>query len=143
MPAGSSFLIKEGMLSNKIDLINLNDELFYSIGIRNQLLHAVHPLGWFRSIDLTIDNKSIPKKDCFFEIRGQWICFTKMHTITDIFWYIMEDARIYFRFKSMLASGSHNVECKITASTLEVGMQLDLAGKWPKRSQVVTQIVKL
>ena len=39
MPAGSSFMIPEGMLSDKINTTKLNDELFYSIGLKNQLLH--------------------------------------------------------------------------------------------------------
>jgi len=139
MPAGSSFLIAEGMLSDKIGLTGFNGESFYSIGIKNQMLHAVHPLGWFCSLDLTVDGKRIPKEDVFFELRGQWICCAQMHTITDIFWYIMEEARLNFRSKPVLASGSHKVECKFTASTLEVDFQLDLAEKWPRRSQTVTQ----
>ena len=143
MPAGSSFLIKEGMLSDKIGTASFNGETFYSIGIKNQLLHAVHPLGWFCSVDLAIDNRSVPKEDCFFEIRGQWICLAQIHTITDVFWYIMEDARLNFRFKPELASGIHNIECKFTASTLEVATQLDWAERWPRRSQTVAQTAKL
>ena len=143
MPAGSSFLIKEGMLSDKIVTIDFNSELFYSIGVRNQLLHAAHPLGWFCSLDLTVDNRVIPKEDVFFELRGQWISCAQMNTITDIFWYIMEDARLNFRVKPELACGPHNIECKFTASTLEVAFQLDLAEKWNRRSQTVCQTANL
>jgi len=139
MPAGSSFLIKEGMLSNKIGIAKLNNESFYSIGVRNQLLHAVHPLGWFCEINLTIDGKLIPKEDGFFELRGQWINLAQIHTIKDIFWYIMEEARFNFRVKPELAPGAHNFECDLTASTLEVATQMDLTGKWPRRNQKILQ----
>jgi hypothetical protein len=139
MPAGSSFLITEGMLSDKIVEINFNGETFYSIGLRNQLLHAVHPLGWICSLDLVIDGKAVPKEDVFFEIRGQWICTAQMHTITDIFWYIMEDARLNVRKKTTLSPGSHDIECEFAASMLEVATQLDLKEKWPRRHQTVVR----
>jgi len=139
MPAGSSFLIKEGMLSNKIDIVKLDNESFYSIGVRNQLLHAVHPLGWFCEINLAVDGKYIPKEDIFFELRGQWINFTHIHTIKDVYWYIMEEARFNFRVQPELVSGAHNIECEFVASTLEVATQMDLAEKWPRRNQKIIQ----
>jgi hypothetical protein len=138
MPAGSHFLIEEGMLSDKIGAAVFNGESFYSIGIKNQLLHAVHPLGWFCSIDLTVDGRRLSKEDVFFEIRGQWVCTAQMHTITDIFWYIMEEARLNFRFGETLAPGAHAISCELTASTLEVATQLDTAEKWPRRRQTVS-----
>jgi hypothetical protein len=143
MPAGSSFLIAEGMLSDKIEKVEFNGESFYSIGLKNHLLHAVHPLGWLCSLNLTVDGNSILKENVFFEIRGQWICTAQMHTITDIFWYIMEDARLNFRCKPELAPGTHDVMCEFVASMLEVATQLDLKGKWPKRRQTVTRKVLL
>jgi hypothetical protein len=139
MPAGSSFLIKEGMLSDKICRTEFNGEPFYSIGIRNQMLHAAHPLGWFCAVNLSVDGNPVSKEDVFFEIRGQWICTAQMHTIMDIFWYIMEEARLNFRRNPELVSGAHDVECEFVASLLEVATQPDRAGKWPRRRQAVTQ----
>ena len=143
MPAGSSFMIPEGMLLDKINIAKLNGESFYSISIKNKLLHAVHPLGWLCEINLTIDGTLIPKEDVFFEIRGQWISLAQMHTIKDIYWYIMEEARLNFRYKPELAPGAHKVECKLTASTLEVATQLDPEKKWPRRHQTLTQTAYL
>ena len=96
-------------------------------------------MGWLCEINLTIDGTLIPKEDIFFEIREQWIGLAQMHTIKDIYWYIMEEARLNFRVKTELAPGAHNVECKLTASTLEVATQLDLTEKWPRRHQIITQ----
>jgi len=139
MPAGSRFLIEDGMLSDKIGIVKFNGDSFYSIELKNQLLHAAHPLGWFCEINLAVDGVSIPREEVYFELRGQWICTAQIYTITDIFWYIMEKASLNFRTKTALAKGLHSIDCEFVASMLEVATQLDLKKKWPRRRQTVTQ----
>jgi hypothetical protein len=137
MPAGSSFLIAKGMLSNRIEEIEFEGACYYRIGLRNQLLHAVHPLGWICELNLRIDGRSVPKEDVFFEIRGQWICTKQMHTIKDIYWYIAEIAHLNIRNKFDIPTGEHEIECEFVASQLEVSTQFDVKKLWPRRSQVV------
>ena len=49
MPAGTSYLFKVGMLSDSIyKKVDEKESAYYEIGVKNQFLHAVHPIGWFK-----------------------------------------------------------------------------------------------
>ncbi len=136
MPAGSAFLIKEGMLSKAIRNVDRDNDgvaEYYMLTIRNQILHAVHPLGWIRKLILHVDGRPVPTESVFFVVRGQWICLEHMPTIKDIFWRIGETALIYVKQQGGISKGKHDVECIITASTLEDTSILDERDEWPPR----------
>jgi hypothetical protein len=139
MPAGTSFIISEGMIADKIEKTEFDGTSYYRIGLKNQLLHAVHPLGWICGINLKIDGKAIPKEDVYFEVRDQWVGIETMHTIKDIYWYIMEEAHLLIKNKIFLHEGSHKIECEFVASQMEVSTQLDVQKLWARRRQTIVQ----
>ena len=69
MPAGKSFIIEKGMISGSMGKTAIGGEEYYNIRLKNQTLHAVHPLGWFTELNVKIDGQDIPKKDMIFEMR--------------------------------------------------------------------------
>ena len=143
MPAGKSFIIEKGMISGSMGKTAIGGEEYYNIRLKNQTLHAVHPLGWFTELNVKIDGQDIPKKDIIFELRDQRIGMEHMSTIKDIFWYIMEPAYLHVKMQGELAPGAHEVACEVVAPLLEVGMLLDAEGKWPRRHQTITGTVTL
>ena len=116
MPVGNQFYIKEGMLSKELKNIDSkkdgNIDYFY-FSIWNQKLHAKEPLGNIRKFTLKIDGEKIENKRIFFVLREQWICIEKIHTISDIWWMLREEAQIYIKKDGGIDSGIHNVECII------------------------------
>ena len=138
MPAGTSFLISKGMISDTIEKVVFREKEYIAIELRNQLLHAVHPLGWIHEINLKINGESIPWKDVYFVVRGQWVCTEFIHTIKDIYWYITETAYLYVSGLE-LPKGEHLVEFELVASQIEVSTLLDEKEIWGKRRQTVVQ----
>ena len=93
MPAGTSYLFKEGMLSDSIyKKVDEKERVYYEIGVKNQFLHAVHPIGWFKKLEVEIDGKEVVQESIWFMIRGQWFAAEKMYTISEVFWNLMEEA---------------------------------------------------
>jgi len=142
MPAGTSFIISEGMISSTIKEVETAERNYICIDIRNHLLHAVHPLGWMREINLKVDGKTIPKQNIYFVLRGQWVNVEFMHTIQDIYWYIAEPAQLFIAGLS-LSKGEHEIEFELVASQLEVSTILDVKEIWDIRRQTITQTVTL
>ena len=105
--------------------------------IRNQGLHAVHPLGWMRKFTVTVDSTTVPAEQVFFVLRGQWIRSDHLSGITDIFWHICEPAQVYVRLEGGINAGAHNVSCTIATSYLDQTVSLDVHGRWPLREQTV------
>lgn len=116
MPAGSKFWIEEGMLSDTIRNVDVNgdDKVdFVCFTVRNQFLHPNHPLGWIRKLTVTIDGKEVPEDEVYFVVRGQWVNARHVPTITDIYWYMREEAAIYVQSTGVKA-GKHRVTCSLS-----------------------------
>lgn len=142
MPSGTSYTFKEGMLSPMIKkkICKSGEDCikeYYSIEVKNQFLHATHPLGWIRRIELEVDNQKVDSKKMYFGLRGQWFAATTLHTIQEVFWYITEPAQICFETDSPLLEGLHYVKCTFVLSMLEDPGILDKKGMWPDRIEFV------
>lgn len=139
MPAGTSYTFKEGMLSSKIKEISLPEEnkKYYKLEIKNQFLHAVHPIGWIKKLEVEIDGQLMEQGDIYFVLRGQWFTADKMYTIREVFWNLSEAAEVCILSRSSLNSGQHYVKCTFTMSMLEDTQVLDMEGQWPLRVEFV------
>ena len=137
MPAGTSYTFKEGMLSNQIERALPEEGEFYKIKVRNQFLHAIHPVGCIKKLEITVDEEEIREDEIYFVLRGQWFIATKMHTIQEVFWHLSETAEIYFKPQRKLTPGKHYVKCTFKASVLEDTQVLDMKGQWPLRVEFV------
>ena len=145
MPAGTSYLFKEGMLSHSIEQVDTGDnkKTYYKFTVKNHFLHAVHPVGWIQKLDIEIDNASINESDVFFILRGQWLIASKMHTIREVFWNLCEEAEVCFALSAPLKAGDHTVKCIFTTSMLEDTRVLDETGAWPTRVEFVDGTINL
>lgn len=141
MPAGTSYTVKEGMLFSEITKAPKEEGDFYEVTVKNQFLHAVHPVGWIKKLQIIVDEKEIEEEDIYFVLRGQWFHAPKMHSITENFWKLSEPAKICFRLKDKLTAGNHNVKCIFNASMLEDPRILDKKGLWPLRVEFVEGIL--
>ena len=135
MPAGTSYWIKEGMISKKLKNVDINkdgkfDHFYFSIW--NQILHAKHPLGYIRKLTLKIDGEDIEPNRIFFVLRDQWICIEQIQTISDIWWMLREEAQIYVKQKGGINPGFHNIECIMETSLLMNTRTIDRHDAWPK-----------
>ncbi|MDR2410288.1 MAG: DUF6379 domain-containing protein [Bacteroidales bacterium] len=139
MPAGKSFLINEGMISDTIKLIVFEGKKYISITIRNQLLHGIHPLGAMNGINIKIDSKPIPQGDVYFVIRNQWIGLEQIHTIKDIYWHIIEEIQLNIKDKNTILPGSHEIECEFVFSLLDISIGIDEKRIWSFKQQTVIQ----
>lgn len=135
MPAGTSYTFKEGMLSSIIE--RTEDKAYYKIRVKNQFLHAIHPVGWIKKLQLQVDEKQIKEEDIYFVIRGQWFHAPKMNTITEVYWKLSEEAEICFKLEEELSVSEHYVKCTFCASMLEDPRVLDRKGMWPLRVEFV------
>jgi len=116
MPLGNQFYIKEGMLSKELKNVDSKNDGkvdYFYFSIWNQKLHAKEPLGNIRKFTLRIDGEEIENKRIFFVLRNQWICIEQIHTISDIWWMLREEAQIYVKQDGGIDRGIHNVECII------------------------------
>jgi hypothetical protein len=138
MPAGQSFLIDKGMVSDKISKIEFEGKQFYGVKIRNQLLHSVHPL-WSCDINLKLDGRMIPKEEVYFVIRNQWINLEYLHTIKDIYWYIIENVNLNIKNNFVLSRGLHKIECEFVSSLLDMTIGIDENKIWSFKRQTVVQ----
>lgn len=140
MPAGTNFMIEEGMLGAGIHNVTIMEERpndYYWFELRNQFLHGVHPVGFMRKLTLWVDGEEIPRDRCFFVLRDQWIRADHVGSIEDIFWYLAEPARIYVQKDGGLEKGEHEIALKVTASRLDQSALLDSREIWPMREQTV------
>lgn len=142
MPAGTRFMIEEGMLGTTLRNETIQEETptdYYSFEIRNQFLHAVHPLGFIRKLKLEVDGAPVCQRDVYFVLRGQWIRADHLPDIADIYWYIGERAQIFVRKDGGIGPGAHVIRCTISASRLDQTMILDTRSIWPLREQTIVQ----
>ena len=135
MPAGSGYWIEEGMLSNTIrnrdeDQDGKVDHVCFTV--RNQFLHPNHPLGWIRKLDVKLDGQAIPPKRTYFVLRGQWINVACMPTITDIWWYMREEAHIYVESEGLEPGQLHLVACAFEISLFLHSPIVDRENIWPR-----------
>lgn len=132
MPAGTTYIYKEGMLSPWIRKRTEADGEYYELEIKNHFLHAAHPLGWIKKIEILVDGKTIREQDIYFVVRNQWFPVTKIHTITEVFWHLIEPAQICFRGFA-IGQGTHQIECRMTTSLSDDTQIVDRKGIWPDR----------
>ena len=97
MPAGTSYLVKEGMIGKTVCRETYNADAYYKFTVKNNFLHAIHPVGWFRKIDIELDGKAWDTKDSYFVLRGQFFRIPDMHTISEVYWNLCEPAEIYLK----------------------------------------------
>ncbi len=134
MPAGTSYFIKEGMISKELKNVDTNKDGkfdYFCFSIWNQILHAKHPLGYIRKLKLVIDGKDINTNRIFFVLRDQWICIEQMPTISDIWWMLREEAQIYVKQEGGINPGVHKVECIMETSLLMNTRSIDRRDIWP------------
>lgn len=145
MPAGTSYTFKEGMLSFQIKEIEIASEekSYYKLEVKNQFLHAVHPIGWIKKLEVKIDDQMVKEEDIFFVLREQWFPASKMYTISEVFWNLSEMAEICVLKRNELSPGMHYVKCTFTMSMLEDTQVLDKKGQWPLRIEFVDGNLKL
>ncbi len=132
MPAGSIYWIEKDMMGDT--LINtrcshLEEEMDYAyFEIRSYFIHSVHPLGFFRKVEVSIDDRKISTDDIFFVVRGNWIPVRYMHTISDIWWNQSESAYIYIRKPGGFVPGVHKVDLYMNLQSLFNTKTLDTKG---------------
>jgi hypothetical protein len=119
MPAGKNFWIEEGMISKELKNVDINKDGkvdYFCFSVWNQFLHANHPLGWIRRLTVRIDGEEISPHRIFFVLRDQWIGIEQISMISDIWWMLREEAKIYVKQDDEKICGTHNVECIIEIS---------------------------
>ena len=137
MPAGSTYCIREGMVAGPLRNLDLDadgriDHVCFSV--RNQFLHPGHPLGWIRSLTVTIDGTTARSDDLSFVLRGQWIAVQYMPTVSDIWWHMRERAEIYVRSQGVRA-GPHRVDIAFDLSLQMHTPAVDRDDIWPALRQ--------
>lgn len=137
MPAGTGYLFKEGMLLPKIEKAVVSEKEYYVIGVKNHFLHAVHPLAWFKKLEIEIDGNKICTKDAYFVLRDQWIGIEQMPTITEVYWKLAEEAKLHIPAVEKMEPGKHNIKLTFTMSILEDTQIMDTKGLWPLRVEFV------
>lgn len=145
MPAGSSYTITKGMLSDKIWNVDLNEDGIvdaYCFRVKNHFLHAVHPVGWIKKIVIETDGGKVDPSKAYFVLRGQWFHIPKLYTISEVFWNLCEEASIYVEYKDGLKTGKHTVKCTFIMSVLEDTRILDVHNKWPLRIETVENVME-
>lgn len=139
MPAGTGYLFKEGMLSPVIRKTTFpsTGKEFYAIEVKNHFLHAIHPLAWFKKVEIEVDGKEISGEDARFVLRGQWFHVSDMPTITEVYWGLAEQAEICIPEVEKLTAGKHHVKLTFSMSMLEDTQIMDSKGLWPLRIECV------
>jgi len=145
MPAGTSYTFKKGMLSPVIrkHAAENGENIYYEIVVKNQFLHAVHPIGWIKKLKVEIDGNEVEQRDIWFVLRGQWFAARKMYTISEVFWNLSEEAQICFEMPDFLSDGKHEVKCTFIMSVLEDTQVLDLKNQWDQRVEFVSGILEV
>lgn len=140
MPAGSRFLLTQGMFGNTLTYENKGfggSGKYYWVTVRNHILHSAHPLGWIRELKIWVDGEEIPPASLFFVLRGQWICAEQMPTVTELFWTIDEEAKLYIKTERSILPGVHDMKIRFTVSGLEGTRVLDMDGRWPRKQEEI------
>ncbi len=145
MPAGTSYLFKQGMLKPEITRKAALDgtKEYYAIGVKNFFLHAVHPLAWFKKLEIEIDGKRTDAEKAYFVLRDQWFHIADMPTVTEVYWNLAEDAQLLIPAEERLEQGTHHVKIIFTMSMLEDSQVMDRKGLWPHRVELVEEYLKL
>lgn len=145
MPAGTAYCIPQGMLGSTIENVDVdNDGVVdhFRFEIRNQFLHPEHPLGWIRSLTISLDGTELQREAIGFVLRGQWIAVEKLPTISDIWWHMREIAEVYVR-SSGLAAGRHRIDVDFNVSLFVHTPSIDRHGRWPTLRQHLTTEMEL
>lgn len=132
MGLGTQYWIKENSLSETGENLDLNQDGkidHFRFVLKNNCLHPIHPLGWFRSFRVLIDGTEVNPDDSYFVVRGQWIPFDQLPTITDIWWSITEPADIVCAVPEALY-GKHTVSCVMSTSLVPNTRTVDTKGVW-------------
>lgn len=122
MPAGSIYWIEKGLM--RTELINtkhmhLDEENDYGcFEIKSYFIHSVHPLGFFRKLEVSVDDEKVDVDNIFFVVRGNWIPARYMPTISDIWWNQSESAYIYLKKPGGFSKGTHKVELFMSLQSL-------------------------
>lgn len=143
MPAGTSYLVKEGMFGRRMTCEQREGEKYYRFEMKNNFLHAVHPLGWFKHIEIQIDGVLIPEEEAFLVLRNQWFRVSDIHTISEVFWNLCEPLAVYIKGGWELALGVHKVKVTFRTSLLEDTRILDLDGKYEERVEFAEADIEL
>lgn len=130
MPIGTVDWVADGMMSSDI-IETANEPGRYELPIRNQFFHGSHPLGWVRSLSLTIDGRPIEVEQMDFVIRSQAVPVPLMPTIRDIWWQPREIAHLRFRSDRPLSTGLHDVEAVFNVSTFFFTPEIDTDDQYP------------
>ena len=146
MPAGTSYLFKEGMLSSRIKKKEFpyNDRKeYYAIEVKNHFLHAVHPLAWIKRIKIEIDGNEISNEKSKFVLRDQWFQIENMRTITEVYWNLAEKAEICIPQSEKLSLGRHQVKLTFYMSMLEDTQIMDTKDLWPLRVEMIEEVLEV
>ena len=133
MPAGTAYLVKENLFSKTMKKEMFHGKEAYRFSIKNNFLHAVHPLGWFREIELTIDGKGISEENMYFVLRKQCFRVSEIHQISEVFWKLCEPMEVYFLTDEPINVGEHSIRITFHTSMLEDTRILDLEDRYPER----------
>ena len=142
MPAGTKYLIPEGMLSKKVFNVDRDKDGVadhYCFTIRNQFLHAAHPLAWYQELRVCVDGAAVDPENIAFVLRGQWFHAPYMSTVKEVFWLLSETAEIYVRCPGGLQLGVHNIQVTLVTSNFTDTWFLDTIGAWGSREHVLTE----
>lgn len=145
MPAGTGYLFKDGMLSSRMRRTAASNgtQEFYVIDVKNHFLHAVHPLAWFKRMEIEVDGRQIEAEDARFVLRDQWFRVSDMPTITEVYWNLAETAHICIPTSVQLAAGRHHVRLTFSMSILEDTQVMDNKNLWPLRVEFVEDDLEL
>ena len=143
MPAGTSYLVKEGMIGKTVCRETYNADAYYKFTVKNNFLHAIHPVGWFRKTDIELDGKAWDTKDSYFVLRGQFFRIPDMHTISEVYWNLCEPAEIYLKQDRELEKGTHEITVTFTTSLLEDTQILDRERKYSDRVEFAQSTIEL
>lgn len=141
MPAGTSYLFKENMLGTRLNRVGETNS--YTFTVKNHFLHAVHPVGWIKTLDVEVDGARCADRDVWFVVRGQWFSAEKLYTISEVFWNLCEQAEVCFSTGAPLAPGKHHIKCTFSTSLLEDTQVLDDKNVYPLRVEFVDGTLEL
>lgn len=143
MPAGTAYLVKEGMIGKTMSRAMYNGDHYYKFTLKNNFLHAIHPVGWFRQIDIEINGEKYATKDSYFVLRNQFFRIPDMHTISEVYWNLCEPAEIYLKRDKELENGMYDIKVTFTTSLLEDTQILDREGKYKDRVEFADSLIEL
>ena len=87
-------------------------------GMKSSFIHADHPLGWIRNIEVSVDGEEVPEEEIYFVVRDNWVPLSCIRTISDIWWKMAETAYVTIKRPGGIPKGSHKITCAMEFSTL-------------------------